>query len=121
MKNRKRGLFIVVVILLILGSASLGIRKLLQLQIWDKEAKSVNVDGIIATVEEIQADRQRAIIKVNLKKEDGTPMDEKTRVGMIEIFSKQGISGYHTSMALSEDHKSLNYTFLVSPPIEEEM
>ena len=121
MKNRKRGLFIVVVILLILGSASLGIRKLLQLQIWDKEVKSVNVDGIIATVEEIQADRQRAIIKVNLKKEDGTPMDEKTRVGMIEIFSKQGISGYHTSMALSEDHKSLNYTFLVSPPIEEEM
>lgn len=121
MKNRKSSLIIVVGILLILGSASFGIMKLGQLQIWEKEVKSVNVNGIIATVEEIQADKKRAIIKVSLKREDGTPIDEKIRVGMIEIFSKQGISGYHTSMALSEDHKSLNYTFLVSPPIQEDM
>lgn len=97
------------------------IATIIKIKVPEQEIRSVTSEGIVATVEEIEADKRQAIISVSVRKEDGTEMDEHTRVSMINVFSNQGMSGYHTSVALSDDHTALNYTFRINPEIGSDM
>lgn len=114
---RKIGKINIVAVLII----AFCIITIIKIKMPEQEIRTFTSEGIIATVESVEADKNECIIEVNLRKEDNTTFTAGDRIGIDRISSPKGNLSWHKDIKLSQDERVLTYRFTVFPGKDSEL